>query len=342
MGYQIARKGFLAGLFFVCILGLFGPVHASISIDFNDGTPAAAIDGFYSELGVTFSNAAWKVPSNNQVGTPSSGIFLVDVTDTGWNPPYSPQSDSPIIGMFSSPQSMVSVLAVDVGKNGVTMDAYDAVAEGNLIGTDSFTSTGSGVGVYHTLSIESSTIRRFEIYQQTNISGDGIFFDNLLFEPALDPLTLVTIDIKPGSDLNSINLGSNGNIPVAIFSTDTFDATTVDPATILLAYAGVKERGKNGDLMSSFEDIDIDGLDDLLIHIDTQALVLSYDDVEAQLTGETFDGLSIVGTDAIRIVPPSASTSGPGTLLAVAVPEPSTFILLITGIMGLIAYRRNR
>lgn len=42
----------------------------------------------------------------------------------------------------------------------------------------------------------------------------------------------VTIDIKPGSYPNSINLGSNGNVLVAIFSTEDFDATTVDPLTV--------------------------------------------------------------------------------------------------------------
>jgi hypothetical protein len=38
----------------------------------------------------------------------------------------------------------------------------------------------------------------------------------------------VLIDIKPGSDPNSINLGSRGTVPVAILSTQDFDATTVD------------------------------------------------------------------------------------------------------------------
>ncbi len=52
----------------------------------------------------------------------------------------------------------------------------------------------------------------------------------------------MSIDIKPGSDLNSINLGSNGTIPVAIFSTVDFDATTVDPLTVTLADASVKVK----------------------------------------------------------------------------------------------------
>ena len=37
---------------------------------------------------------------------------------------------------------------------------------------------------------------------------------------------IVAIDIKPGSYPNSINLKSNGKVPVAILSSPTFDATT--------------------------------------------------------------------------------------------------------------------
>jgi len=60
----------------------------------------------------------------------------------------------------------------------------------------------------------------------------------------------VSIDIKPGSDVNSINLGSNGTIPVAIFSTVDFDATTVDPLTVMLADASVKVEGKRSGLLA--------------------------------------------------------------------------------------------
>ena len=39
----------------------------------------------------------------------------------------------------------------------------------------------------------------------------------------------VAIDIKPAVIPTVLTLGSVGVIPVAIFSTDTFDATTIDP-----------------------------------------------------------------------------------------------------------------
>jgi murein DD-endopeptidase MepM/ murein hydrolase activator NlpD len=112
----------------------------------------------------------------------------------------------------------------------------------------------------------------------------------------------VTIDIKPGSDPNSINLGSGGNVPVGILSTTTFDATTADPTTVTLASSPVKLKGK-GTPMASFEDVDGDGLLDLVVHVETQALELSETDEEAILEGETFDGVRIRGVDTVRIVP---------------------------------------
>jgi hypothetical protein len=111
----------------------------------------------------------------------------------------------------------------------------------------------------------------------------------------------VQIDIKPGSYPNSINLGSNGNVPVAIFSTLDFDATTVNPETVSLAGATVKVKGK-GTPMAFGEDVDGDGLIDLVVHVDTTALELTGSDTDAILEGQTYDGVRIRGTDTVRIV----------------------------------------
>jgi hypothetical protein len=112
----------------------------------------------------------------------------------------------------------------------------------------------------------------------------------------------VNIDIKPGSDPNSINLGSNGNVPVAILSTADFDATTVNPATVTLADAQVNVKG-NGTLLADQEDVNGDGLTDLVVHITTAGMGLTDGDTEAVLTGETFDGQAIRGSDWVRVVP---------------------------------------
>ncbi|WP_437720041.1 hypothetical protein [Sorangium sp. So ce861] len=112
----------------------------------------------------------------------------------------------------------------------------------------------------------------------------------------------VIIDIKPGSFPNSINLRSCGNVPVAIFSTPTFDAATVDPKTVTLAGAPVRIKG-NGRPAASLQDINGDGLLDLVVHIVTSALQLSDTDTQATLAGELSDGTPIAGTDTVRVVP---------------------------------------
>jgi hypothetical protein len=120
----------------------------------------------------------------------------------------------------------------------------------------------------------------------------------------------VEIDIKPGSFPNSINLKSKGKVPVAIFSTPEFDATTIDPGTVTLAGAGVavKGKGKRNRLMASFEDKNNDGRMDLVVHVCTQALQISKSDRHAVLEGKTYDNIPIIGSDSIRIVPRKWST----------------------------------
>jgi hypothetical protein len=112
----------------------------------------------------------------------------------------------------------------------------------------------------------------------------------------------VDIDIKPGSYPNSINLSSNGTVPVAIFSTPTFDATKVDPLTVTLAGSSVKVKGK-GTPMASFEYVNSDSLLDIVVHVSTQALELQGTDTEAVVEGKTLDGTPFIGKDTVRIVP---------------------------------------
>jgi len=114
----------------------------------------------------------------------------------------------------------------------------------------------------------------------------------------LIPAIEVEIDIKPGSDPNSINLKGNGVIPVAILTTDTFDAADVDPET---ARFGPDEAMA---VQSALEDVDDDGDVDLILHFKTQEVGLTEDSTEATLTGQTFGGDDITGTDSVRIVPP--------------------------------------
>ena len=108
----------------------------------------------------------------------------------------------------------------------------------------------------------------------------------------------VEIDIKPGSDPNAINPAARGSIPVAILTTGTFDALTVSPSTVQFGPAGASIAHRSGHL----KDVDKDGDLDLVLHFRTQESGIQCGDTEAFLTGETFDGQPIQGSDSIVTV----------------------------------------
>ena len=108
----------------------------------------------------------------------------------------------------------------------------------------------------------------------------------------------VSIDIKPGSDPNSINLKSKGKIPVAVLTTGPFDATQLNWETVLFGPEGATESHGR----SHVEDVDDDGDMDVVLHFNTQDTGILCDDTEVTLTGETFGGEAITGTDSVEIV----------------------------------------
>ena len=131
-------------------------------------------------------------------------------------------------------------------------------------------------------------------------SSGPVFTMEYVLEP--NPVE-VLIDIKPGSDPNPINPGSNGLIPVAIFSSPELDATTIDPTTVELGGATVAVRGK-GNSLAHEEDVDGDGLLDLVVQVETTGFDEIGEDGVVILTAETTDGTQITGSDVVVIVPP--------------------------------------
>jgi hypothetical protein len=114
----------------------------------------------------------------------------------------------------------------------------------------------------------------------------------------------VTIDIKPGSDPNSINLESGGALTVAVFSSiePPVDATQIAPETVTLAGAPIRTVGVSQRYQYSYEDINGDGLIDFVAQIDKPQLQLTEVDTTAIFEAETFGGELLIGEDSINIV----------------------------------------
>jgi len=202
-------------------------------------------------------------------------------------------------GIYAVDGSAVNIYAGELGAD------YSIMLMGGALSTAAVTVYGTGFAVDDELLDTSVT-------QFTVDSSGGVLtgsYENgapihLLFYSKV-PIHLVNlnldveveIDIKPGSDDNSINLKSKGVVPVAVFTiAGGLDAGTINPDTVLFAGAS-PERWK-------LCDVDGDGDDDRLFHFKTENLVeLDVNSTVATLTGTTFGGNDIELTDTVRIVP---------------------------------------
>jgi hypothetical protein len=191
-----------------------------------------------------------------------------------------PRYGGPNLGYTPCDYYCNSVLGVTVGS---VSEVFTGSSENYITNTLLFTADST-----------ISTVKFKNLYDGDSW-GNYPHLDNVSITPVT---THVTIDIKPGSDPNSINLKSKGMIPVAVLYTDSFDATQVDWETVLFGPDGATESHGR----SHVKDVDGDGDMDMVLHFKTRETGIQCGDTEATLTGETFGGEAIAGTDSIKIV----------------------------------------
>ena len=114
-------------------------------------------------------------------------------------------------------------------------------------------------------------------------------------EGAITPVATAVIDVKPGSGTNPINVRSRGVIPVAVLGGGGIDITEIEAGSLVFGPAGATIAHRS----AHFEDVDGDGLLDLLAHFRTLDTGLTRADSDACLDFFTVDGSAFRACDAI-------------------------------------------
>ena len=118
--------------------------------------------------------------------------------------------------------------------------------------------------------------------------GDEIFVHGPLINQPLG----ITIDIAPRRDPNRI-IPDRGRPAVAILTDASFDATQVDPASVQFGPAAADPMNHR------IIDVDDDGDLDQVFYFLTEETGIACGDTEATLTGVTYEGVVVSGTDSI-------------------------------------------
>lgn len=289
---QITMRLFLAVA--VMLLGLLLSLHDSANAqvvvfqDTFDGEPLAGNSTTLTNWTVTAGNVDVIGPGFADI-YPGNGNYL--------------DMEGCANGTIQSPPLSLTAgtyqLTFEIGKNpsgsfGPNVDNNGLqVSLGGLF-NQFFLAPSSLTPISVTIVVPTSTTASL-VFQEIGVSNCA---GSVLDDVKLVEVTTLTvaIDIKPGSDPNSINPRSRGVIPVAILTTDTFDATTVDETTVLFGATGTEAAPVH----VALEDVDDDGDTDMILHFNTQDTGIQCGDTSASLTGETFDGQMIQGSDSIK------------------------------------------
>ena len=122
--------------------------------------------------------------------------------------------------------------------------------------------------------------------------------------PAEENSIDVLVDVKPGAEINSVSLRGKGRLPVAVLGSQLLSVSELDVASLVIGDPLLAESV--GAVKTSYEDVNFDGYEDLVILFDLGEMVSSGAIDQSSgfllLSGSTLNGVAIIGADSVRIV----------------------------------------
>jgi hypothetical protein len=109
--------------------------------------------------------------------------------------------------------------------------------------------------------------------------------------------------IHPQVLADAIRLPFANVIPVAVLSSETFDSTKIDPASLILAAPALNLIATTNAAHCEERDINADGLVDLVCQFELAHLSIGSGFLLATLQGQTADGIEIRADVPVNVVP---------------------------------------
>jgi len=238
--------------------------------------------GVYHANGPTWEH--FQIP-NPEAGEWTASLYGADVK---------PGGEQALIQVYQgTPPNKRPVGAIDLRREGdrLVLDgssSYDP--DGTIVSHDWYVSTATTDDVYQgqVVSIPATTDPATVTLVVTDNGGLTDFVTT----------STLPIDIKPGSTENPINVGSTGDMPVALLSTAALDATSLDASKLRLGPKGAKAVLPH----VHNEDVNADGKLDLMLQFPTQDIGVAAGMTTLCLRGELPDrGRTFQACDRIKV-----------------------------------------
>ncbi len=293
----------------LAILLASSPLYAASLNEVEANHPIQSAQSLTVNGGEVTISAAIGVPGATEIITTPRGSMTVPAStdDLDFVSFYARAGDVITIDVdngIGGVQNVDTILAVfDSNKKVLRMNNVAATLDSGSASVDdaridNFEVTATGVYYVGVSSYPRHFIDGGLVDTATGPAGDY----NLVITGVSPSTQQISIDIKPGSrELAPINPKSKGKIPVALLSGNGFSAMDVKPASLTFGSTG--NEASLSKCNSAGEDVNGDGLLDLVCHFENQAAAFKASDLEGVVRGSTKSGAAFEGRGYLKVLP---------------------------------------